>query len=138
MLRVDRAVGQQRIAKPAHRGAHHIQLIVNLPVSGELFVLDDHRHIVDAPLLWQAQQAAFVILNQHQPGEPHRHLMPGFSVLMRMEPAGRRPLLRGKGHRSLAAGFDDAVRAPVHLARHFQTMPVDGGLFIKGVVNING
>jgi len=138
VLRVNSAVGQQRIAKPSHRGAHYIQLIINLSVGGEFFVLHDHRHIVDAPLLRQAQQAAFIILNQYQPGEPHRHLMPGFAVLMGMEPAGGRPLIRGKGHCPLATGFNDAVRATVHLARYFQTVPVNGGLFIEGIVDIDG
>ncbi|MNY36964.1 hypothetical protein D3C86_1714920 [compost metagenome] len=65
MLGVNRTVGQKRIAKPTDGCAHHVQLIVDLPVGGKLFVLHNHRHIVDAPLFWQAQQSTFVIFDEH-------------------------------------------------------------------------
>ncbi|CSS05181.1 Uncharacterised protein [Shigella sonnei] len=53
MLWVDCTVGQQRIAKPAHGGGHHIQLIINLPISVKFFILNNHRNIIDTPLFWQ-------------------------------------------------------------------------------------
>ncbi len=137
VLRINGAVGQQRVAKPAYRRAHHVQLVVNLPVSGEFLVLHNHRHIVDAPLLRQAQQAAFVVFNQHQPRQPHRYLMARFAMLMRMEPAGRRALVGRKGDAARAARFDDALRPTVYLARHFQSVPVHRRLFSKRIVDIH-
>ena len=138
MLGVDRAIGQQRIAKPAYRRGHHIQLIINLTVCGEFFVLHNDRHIVDTPLFGQTQQATFVIFNQHQACQPHGHLMARFAMLMRVEPASCRPLLGGKGHGALPARFYNPLRAAVDLARHFQPVPVQRRLFCQRVVNING
>ncbi len=137
MLRVDRTVGQQRITKPAYRRAHHIQLVVNLPVCAEFFILHNHRDIINAPLFRQAQQTTFVIFNQHQPGQPHRHLITRLAMLMRMEPAGRRALVRRKGYAALITGFNNALRPAIHLTRHFQTMPVQRGLFCQRIVDIN-
>ena len=98
MLRINRPVGQQRIAKPADCGGHDVQLIINLPISRELFVLNNHRHIINAPLLRQHQLANLFIFNQHQSGQSHRYLTAGLSMLMRVEPAGCRALIRREGH----------------------------------------
>ena len=77
---------------------------------------------------WQAQQAAFIVFNQHQTGQPHRHLMARFAMLMRVEPAGRRTLVRSKGDAAFTTRLDDALRPPIHFARDFQPMPVQRGL----------
>ena len=98
MLRINRPVGQQRIAKPADGSGHDVELIVNLTISRELFVLNNHRHIINAPLLRQHQLANLFIFNQHQSGQSHRYLTAGLSMLMRVEPAGCRALIRREGH----------------------------------------
>ncbi|CNU32029.1 Uncharacterised protein [Salmonella enterica subsp. enterica serovar Bovismorbificans] len=138
MLRIDSAIGQQRIAKPADGGGHNIQLIINLAIGGEAFVLNDHRHIVDAPLFRQAQFANLVIFNQHQPGKAHRHLAPGFAVFVRMNPAGRGALLRRKRHRTGSACGNNPLRTAVDDAWNLQTMPVKRRVFGQLVMDING
>lgn len=64
--------------------------------------------------------------------------MAGFAVLMRVEPTGRCALGRGKGDRAAGARFNNPLRPTVHIPRHFQTMPVHGGLFGEMVTDING
>ena len=59
-------------------------------------------------------------------------------MLMGMEPAGRRPLRWGKGHRAGASGGNHALGTAVHGAGNLQTVPVHGGLFRQTVMNIDG
>ncbi len=73
MLRMNSAIGQQRIAKPADGGGHNIQLIINL-VSAEKRLSERspaHRRCptVSAGAICED----LVIFNQHQPGKAHRH-----------------------------------------------------------------
>ena len=138
MLRVKRPVSQQRIAKPANGCAHDIELIINLSRCGELFILHNHRDIINSPLLWQEQLFAFRIRNQYQPRQPHRDLSAGFAMLMRMEPTGRRPLRWSKGHRAGASGGNHALGTAVNGAGNLQTVPVYGGLLRQPVMNIDG
>ena len=137
MFGIESAIGQQRIAKPADSGAHHIQLVVDLAGGGELLVLDNHRHIIDSPLLRQQQASALFILDQHQAGQPHRHLPAGGPMLMRMKPAGGRPLRRREAHRTGGARGDNPLWSAVDLARDLQAMPVQRGLFRQLVGNVN-
>ena len=138
MLRINRPVGQQRVAKPPNGGGHHIQLIIDLSVRGKLFVLNNHRHIVYPPLFWQEQFANVFIFNQYQARQSHRHLTTGFPMLMRVEPAGCRTLFRREGDGALAARRNHPLRAAVHLAGNFQPMPVQRRLLGKLVMNIHG
>ena len=138
MLRIKRAVGQQRIAKPANGGAHNIELVVNLAFRGEFLILHDHRHIIDSPLLWQEQLFTFCIRNEHQSGQPHRHLSAGFTVLVRVEPTGRRPLRWRKRHGTGTSCGNHPLRATVNDAGNLQTVPVHGSLLRQTIMNIDG
>ena len=62
--------------------------------------------------------------------------MARFAMLMRVEPAGRRALFRGKGYAAFTTRPDDALRPPIHFARDFQPVPVQRGLFRKRVMNV--
>ena len=137
MFRIESAIGQQRIAKPADGGAHDIQLIINFASGGKLLVLYDNRYIIDSPLLRQQQASALFILDQHQPRQPHRHLPTGGPVLMGVKPAGGRPLRWREAHRPSGARGDNPLRSPVDLARDLQTMPVQRGLFCQLVSNVH-
>ena len=58
-------------------------------------------------------------------------------MLMRMKPAGRRPLRWREAYRAGGARRDNPLRPPVDLARYLQTMPVQRGLFRQLVSNIH-
>jgi hypothetical protein len=78
------------IAKPADRRAHDVELIIDLAAAKRLSCTITGTSSI--PTAWATATARFLIRNQHQPGQPHRHLTTGFSMLMRVEPAGGRPL----------------------------------------------
>ncbi|MNP42239.1 hypothetical protein D3C76_1359950 [compost metagenome] len=63
--------------------------------------------------------------------------MPGFAMLMRVEPAGRGVLVWGKGHGTLTARFNHALRAAVHFTGDLQAVPVQRRLFRQRIVNIH-
>ncbi len=137
MLRINRPIGQQRIAKPTDGSGHDVQLIVNLTISRELFILNNHRHIINAPLLRQQQLANLFIFNQHQSGQAHRHLMTSLPMLMRVEPAGCRALIRCEGHRTFPTRRNNTLRATVDFTGDFQPVPVQRRLFGKLVMDIH-
>ena len=58
-------------------------------------------------------------------------------MLMRMKPAGRRPLRWREAYRAGGTRRDNPLWPPVDLARYLQTMPVQRGLFRQLVSNIH-
>ena len=63
--------------------------------------------------------------------------MARFAMLMRVEPAGCRPLVRGKGYAAFTPRLDNALGTTIHFARDFQPVPVQRGLLGKRIVDIH-
>ncbi len=137
MLRILRAVGEHAIAKPAHRRAHHIQAVFDLCAFAQPLILQDHRNIILPPGFRQRQFGALLIFQQHQPRQPHHHLAAGFTVGMRVEPAGGRRLIDSEIHRARRAGMDQCLRAAIDVAGNFQAVPVDGAGLRQAVFDID-
>ncbi|MNI72830.1 hypothetical protein D3C73_1287940 [compost metagenome] len=79
-----------------------------------------------------------LIFNQHQSGQPHRHLTTGFAVLMWVEPAGRCPLFGREGHRTFPARLNNPLRSAIDVTGNFQAVPVQRRLFGQLIMDING
>ncbi|CAH0327001.1 hypothetical protein SRABI106_04858 [Rahnella aquatilis] len=106
MLRIHRAVGQYVLPEPADGGGHDVHLIIDFTGVVQALILQNDRNIIHAPAFWDLQQVTAFIFDQHQPGEPHRHLITAGLMRMRVEPAGRCGLIKLQTDFAILAGFD--------------------------------
>ena len=130
-------IGEHTVAEPTNGSTHHVQLVFNLRVLAQPLVLQDHRNIILPPGFRQRQLTAFVIFEQHQPGQALHHLLTGLAVGVRMEPAGSCRLLDSELHPARCAWLNQRLRSTVYVTGDFQTVPVNGTGFRQRIADIH-
>ncbi|MNZ78031.1 hypothetical protein D3C78_965930 [compost metagenome] len=130
-------VGEHAVTEPAYCGTHYVQLVFNLCIFTQPFVLQDHRNIILPPGFRQRQLAALVVFQQNQPRQTHHHLLAGLAVSMRMEPAGGCGLFDLELHPARGTWLNQCLRAAINVTGDFQAVPVNGTGLRQAIANIH-